>query len=724
MNRKKILTLYLCFIAFSLQRCTNSFVPNAVQIPSPTPTASTQSGRDKWIVSNITVSSVTSTSQIPNVNIFMDTTNSSGPFLNHCNSQTGGATTSKPCMCQFKWNEINAQANNTGPISRSTNTNVSAVQYSLITCAAPSVYNTEIQTGTQIQITVIPGPSNPDTGNFQMTPFNFIKNSSQAAGSFQDAEGNIFDNILRYSCFQKMPQSIPITNKRTTQTNPTTGQTVTVSLASQFCIGTTTSQGCPTTSSQSSYSSAQSTYYNLYIRNSERGDINQYNQSFTCPFVQESLNNNGTIGTQNQAWPLDATFALSLGPTDQFPIGVEANTKLSGGSDPTAVSSTCAASTQNTSSSNNQQQSNMNTIISSCLGFAAKPNTDGTCPAIRDPSGRYRQTFRLRRFAAIYGKSYSNTGSPLAGVGQSVDMIYVLDRPIQMSSTTANPMNPYTMYGPKPCPFSVFIQSSSILPNNIYPGYYSTNNSILSNTNWDGIEFPNEDNATTLSCSTVFPIAAQDGSKISFTTINKHRSDWNTQTYGYKHLYIRPKQLFTPHYTEDLSFQACAPQASPFKDAPLHFSKDPLTGNMAWCAEAYPTQNNNFMALSLHQSQKPFTSHLVSNTMSNICQFTPLTIPLPVPAYAQNHYGQTNTCDRTVSSQNLDWFYFPLLASASDVESAIVSDSSYGCLVSYDNNGPKTKKSTPSDGCCNINSVFPNPTAHLETDVPCNSPRY
>jgi hypothetical protein len=49
--------------------------------------------------------------------------------------------------------------------------------------------------------------------------------------------------------------------------------------------------------------------------------------------------------------------------------------------------------------------------------------------------------------------------------------------------------------------------------------------------------------------------------------------------------------------------------------------------------------------------------------------------------------------------------------------------------VTYDNNSGKALKSTPKDGCCDINRVYLSTTtaagsAHLEPDFACQIPNY
>ena len=153
---------------------------------------------------------------------------------------------------------------------------------------------------------------------------------------------------------------------------------------------------------------------------------------------------------------------------------------------------------------------------------------------------------------------------------------------------------------------------------------------------------------------------------------------------------------------------------------------------------------------------RPYTSHFVRNTTSATCTATippaiaNATVKYPVTglgrhtdtistpplintsdASAGTSKNAANTCDRTVISGNLQWGRFPLLAPANEVENGLISDSSYNCTVTYDNNGGKTGLKTPSQGCCGPNVQVPSGTvigvngfAHLEPDVSCGSPKY
>jgi hypothetical protein len=497
---------------------------------------------------------------------------------------------------------------------------------------------------------------------------------------------------------------------------------------------------------------------------------------------------------------MDTNFALSQGRSSTFNVGVNGFVELAdGGSDPvSSQAKTCDGQTPSGNASTDG-------FVQGCLGYAAKPDTDGTCPTIKDSSGAIRFTYRLRRFVAVYPPLFPTTGfTPTTR--QRSDTIYVLDRPVTPPSGV-NPLKPYTMRGPKPCPFALF-DSKGVLgytdaayPNQALPIYGATNNPGWNGTNVDGTQLPNFDGTGCpgpgCSCSAAVPLVQTDPynpdiNVISIGTVNRLNP-------VLPKLYIRPTHAWAPHYEEDTSFQACAPQSSTVLDPPLHFAKDPVNGNVSYCAEVYPSQNDHVTSLDqlTNPAQplsgtnpyvghvRPFTSHVVKNSLSADCSATiPSSIPtasggqnrypassaaatdltngctpVSVPAGIARHPGDAlvdtkntynadgtlkstlnmcsdKTCDRTaIISGGPGWSAFPLLATAPQVEQAISTDSTYGCVVTYDGGGVKTGKVTPSGGCCGNNVTMTtglgtstpglnNRNAHLEPDVPCLIPKY
>jgi hypothetical protein len=616
-----------------------------------------------FVISNviITAPGTTSSSTDFTTNVFFNTTQSTTSISNECNtSSTTGGTGA--CYCLFTWNQT---LGGSQPIQRAVQTTVTNVQPNLITCLAPQIYQS-IPNNTTIQVTVQAAPGN--SASFQVTPYNYPINTSATGGSFQDAQGDAFQNILRYTCYEEYTRGMSIASQLFTTTNSTSGATATAPRADALCLqkasatSTTASTNCTGQLGATNYTS-QANYYNLFIPQTDVGDINFGNDRYKCPQIQESLGNNGSVGSENKVWPLDSQFALMVSPSSTFSIGVEAFTAVSAGGDPVSAGSACfsAGSTTATSSSTTADNSS---LVKGCLGYAMPPSTTGTCPSFTNAANQIQFTYRLRRYVMMYPPIFDTDGSRLAQT-QATDTVYVLDRPV---SSPQSPTQPYTMKGPKPCPFAYYDVkgvagpaddlytntrtvisedpvSHAVITTNFLPGYRATNNASWNMTNVDGIAFPNIDNAN--SCSAAITVVGPNNSNMSIATINNANP-------AFKQLYLRPVTPWAPHYEEDTDFQACAPMSSTFQDPPLHFAKDP-SGNISWCAEVYPTQNPNVTltngsldflpstAASYVGHVQNFTSHVVKNSASAI---TTPTIPALPGSSASPGYplADTLTC--------------------------------------------------------------------------------
>jgi len=781
---------------FFLEGCTTSFLPNIIIKPNAnvtnTPFETTNTANAKIIISQIEVNisstlnnSQPSPSDSPKpgsgprfiAKIFFDAVKSQDTINSHCAVSAVGGVSQKPCFCQFSWGDLTTTDNSTSSVPRRVQTPLISIQPNLVTCNAPSVWSDEIIDGTRVNITVVPSPLNPESGAFSVSKYSYTKSSKATSGSFQDLAGNFYDNVYHYACYQKFKRGMQIVSKVQNITNPRDSNSYRAYFASRFCVaraGSSASTESDCSASTRPDFSSQSYYFNLYIRNSERGDINLFNTNFICPRVKENLDPDPISGRTGQVWPLDTTFSLAIGPTSTFVIGVEANTKLGSNTDPYTGPNTCFPPANGGGGGDANGQDNSTTIVKSCLGFAAKPHSDGTCPYIQDSNQQIVPTFRLRRYFALYPRVYDTDGKPLQGQDQAIDTVYVLDRPVNAPNNIDH-LRPYTMLGPKPCPFAFFDRKGvtrgddTAIPipttplNSPVPllpgGYVSTSDPRWTDVNIDGIEFPNidgKDEDSINQCSAILPYLTINSSGIReyvFRTINRYNKEKAT-----RHAYIRPIKPFIPHYEEDKNFLACAPQAKPLNDPPLHFSRDPLTGNVAWCSESYPTQNPNIQEFDKNGiGVIPFTSHVVSNSSSQPCSATLLNYPSNYTSTLGKHNPSEDwmgtkanfTCDRTVSQIQLDdsntpsseWPRFPLLAHATAIESSIIKDKSYFCTITYDGGGEKTGRSSPSTGCCASSSVqLPTlslsgsgasssasntaTAAHLESDIGCNIPNY
>ena len=747
-----------------------------------------------------TSSSGSGSASAPTTTLYIDgtlsrtSTGQGTPLLsNHCGvAPAGGGTNPKACICRFAWNESNSTSGTSVTIRRTVETPVTIAQAALATCAAPDVYMNEIQDGTSIKITILPGVGNNST--FTTSTVTYLRSLIAATGSFRDVEGRAFENVRHYSCHEQFKRPTVIGSKIGVANNSRTGEFKKYPYANQFCVqqanGNAPSVECPTSSVPTNLEySAQAYYYNFYVRANESGDVNPSNDRFSCPLVKEALNNpSRSVAGEGKLWPLDSTFALSLGRTNDFNIGIDAFVQLAnGGNDPVSRDSKMCDGTANTAANGSTTG-----FVTGCLGFAARPNSDGTCPSFVAEGGYLRPTFRLRRYIAIYPSIFDADGKPPRDA-QPSDTIYVLDRPVTGNS---DPRKPYTMRGPKPCPFALFDKKgvTKTLPTDPL-GYYATNDTKWNDKNVDNIFFPNSDGPN--SCAAVFPLLQEDAQNPSNASISLGTS-WADTAAAFngvptklKKVYVRPAKSWSPHYIEDTGFEACAPQATPHKDPPLHFARAE-SGNIAWCSESYPSQNNHVQgldklgnsALPASAANKytgkviPYTSHAAKNSASATCTATippsilnassyyPVYDPLfPLIPAAARHPGivnadsrsvwngpdpavptvidsflDTKTCDRTATNANPSgWQHFPLLAKADKVEDAIRKDSSYDCTITWDKGGSKKDKTTPTGGCCGPNvymktgtptavcaaaSDLCNMNAHLEPDVPCLTPAY
>lgn len=735
--------------------CTNTRSKSAVNLSSTSQVkeepAATPTDGSVFKISSVRVDppARASTGQIVDqATIFLDNRQvpKGSAITDFCQGSTDSAPSAKPCTCQFAWDETNLSSIPVVIVPHVVQTTVSLVQPTLIACNVPDIYAEEIPDGTTVRLSIKAAPGN--TTGFNGPTASYKKGPAAERGDFQDALGHSFVNIVRYACYDKRKRGISIKNKIIERTSgdldPIPRR---VPLANTFCAQKASGQitgGCQSQQFESPNFTAQSYYYNLYIRDSESGGINPGNSNFVCPLVRESLGDRGSVGSQGKYWPLDSSFALSLGRTPDFNVGVVANTHTSNGADPTSKPSSCdgpeAAASAGTTGSG--------TLVHSCLGFASKPKSDGTCPVLLDEKGKAKPTFRLRRFIALYPPVFDTNGETLKEP-QATDTIYVIDRPVK----SPNPNKTYTMLGPKPCPFAYFDTKGVALGS---PLYVSTSNPAWAGKNIDGIEFPRADSLN--SCSAVLPILSPDQKKFTLTTINA-----GNHNPKFRRMFIRPiEKEWAPHYEEDTDFQACAPLSEPFLDPPLHFAKD-TSGNIAYCAEAYPTQNDNLGVLDpgLVGNVPPFTSHLSKNTLSNACRSTSITIPrnevgvdvYPVagPARHPHLVADTDfvgvslfldqTCDRTVINETSGGqnpgtsLKFPLLATAGGIEAAIIRDKTYSCSITFDEGGTKSRNGkTPKQGCCGENSfvwsnpdeflIHRSPAGHMEPDKPCLPPEY
>lgn len=640
-----------------------------------------------------------------------------------------GPASGAPCVCEFNWVTWNTSENPPVSVARSDFTQIFEVQRGSVRCSMPQAFAEEDPSASSVEVSVKPATGNPN--QFFVARFNLSASEEAAAsGDFQDFEGRSFANIFRYACYEQVKKVLKLGNRSSQATSQDGSQTRDVRFSSAFCTqgGGNSCAGMPQASN-----SAQSYYYNLFVRSTDRGSVNRENLRFKCPLVQETLESIVNPGSQtSDFWPMDSSFALALTASSDFPVGVEAYSKLGSAGDPNSQNSSCFG----TSSSPSDDSS----LVRSCLGFAAKPRMDGSCPAIRGADGTNIPTYRLRRYVAMYPPHFDNGGKMLSQ-GYSLDTVYVIDRPVNESAE--NPSGAFTMKGPKPCPFAYY-DRSNVIGNG--RSYYSTNDRRWNGCNVDGIQFPNFDReyGSQSSCAATMALPGPNFDSFGLVTIHStfqnpnpenpidstdpnsqpcmnYNADTGQWERGFNKVHVRPVSSWSAHYEEDTSFQACSPLSNPLIDPPLHIVHK-SEGHQAYCAEVYPTKNPYVTATAKKESF--YTSHLKNNSLpSSVTCTRTLTENTPGTSH------DPERCDRTVRTPSIDWYEFPLLAPEADVERALRNDPEFECRVTFDAGGTKAGKQSPSGGCCG-SSVTMNPsiegqdTAHLEPVAACATPTH
>jgi hypothetical protein len=508
-------------------------------------------------------------------------------------------------------------------------------QSALIECEMPSAYESEIGVGEQIRVSV--EPVSVERTPFKTNTIVFVKPGNTidtGVSSFVDNQGNQFHDIWRYVCHDTVRRSVSFTSKsETVEARPPNNvqtdykEDVKVAYASQFKYSAARSGESPVLSSQLNYFSLYVPKNNLKVYSS--------NASFSCPQVQS-----GSIrpGLAENFFPFDSSFALAARASKVFNVPIVARSRLGRPVDNT-VHHYCSRP--------DKEIENPDTEVAlDCLGYAASPRTDGTCPTItvrrRDSLGKYlkdsegniltedRRTFRLRRFTALYPPMYDTNGNWIEGYQTNVDQIYVLDRPARFTTATGETAFG-SILGPKPCPFAWWDRARVI--SSTSSGYYATNDGRWTGKSPDGIAFPTTKDSAGNSCPAVIPRnAAAVGEPVIFRMLSLEPGSPEAQ--------IRPiRNAWAPLYWEDTSFQACAPEDEPSTRlrAPLHhFSNG---SEASYCEEIYPTG---------HHGRSTAHREVVSQISGG-----------------------------PVSEQ------YPLLASRSAIESALQNTPSYRCHATY-----------------------------------------
>ncbi len=641
------------------------------------------------------------TDRPPSLTVSFNPASSSGSIRDVCGTEG-------QCNCDFEWNEVNNTNGTAVTIKRKAQTAAIASESYRLRCMAPNAWVNEIDSGTTLNLTItgIGRKLNAFVTNIYSFP---RQASSGGQGSFSDYQGRPFETVMRYSCFENFRRGTRIASRKAVVSGD--GGTVRMAFANQFCFKKLSGDSLVDTCSEDFNQlkddpamSSQAYSYNLYIRRADRGDI-QYegpNEGYICPKVAPDRNApEGTV-TDSQYYPLDSTFALALSPSEDYPIGIDAPSKLSGGqSDGSNSGSTCQALLDKSGTSGLTAGSGGadSAFQVNCLGFAAQPKKDGSCPLLKNYGGSEMPTYRLRRYFAAYPTQFNTNGAMINDRSPRVDVIYVLDRPVSARNRAGDGFSEYTIRGPKPCPFSLLDYNGVTddnyrdrIPRAQYLKYLATNDPAWENLNVDGIALPHIDHrdpatndASTQSCSAAIPvfkhlIDPQNGNREtsvwSIATVNRNSPAPELQS-----VQIRPIKPWTPNYQEDTGFQACAPMPpdKQFIDPPLHVAKLDNSNNYAWCALTLPTL------------------HPVVDQLRSLAG-TPGTSSTKDP----NNSAQV---ERPIIPKDSDGVNKPLkrynlVAPHEGILRALKEDPSYQCNYTFDERRGKTGVASPQSGCC------------------------
>jgi hypothetical protein len=652
---RKIQNRALFCLLVTVTACTNvSEYSNGLNTTGTTSTTASSSTTYTQVLlnANIQILTTTTANQTPSVEVDLSVDPSQAgfsPLTNYC-----GTGTTNPCDCELDWNEVNTAGGITQTYLRTKKLPTVTVAGTEVKCDMDQSFYAEIPTGTTIQLSIVPEVTNLTGINTQ--PIGYKKGTLITSnGDFLDNTLTPFLNIHRYTCVLKRQASYEILNQYSPSTSTSSSGTSTTNpnaiLGSQFCSGATGVSPSASCATPRNGPSAQSYYRNLYVQSTNRGSIVSSNSYYDCPSVAESIitsagqaapTGTGTIYPQ---WPLDTTFALATTWSSDWSVGIRAGSMLFVNGNQYTQPSAC---TNDTSPRLDERG-----IAIQCMGYAKKPNSDGTCGTITDSNGRIRPLTRLRRYRTLYPTTYQANGDIDTGMTEA-DEVYVADRLVVNSQGVPTGD---MIYGPKPCNFSWFDHEGVVNRKGLYnfgsgiqgdpvavgnplhyakPSYVATSNYQYSGTlgtwsvNPDGLIFPNSDHDGAVgtlnnpSCSATLPVVEEtlgSPSMIRLLTINRSRTDSvqiGSRVFNLRELPVKPVDPWMPIYQEDTSLQACVPLADPYLEPPMYFyeRKDDTSGvsTMEYCAKAYPTQNPYWVQLN---SLKSPTSNTISARVVN-----------------------------------------------------------------------------------------------------------
>lgn len=624
-------------LALTLSACNNGKLKKTkTEIAAPLAQLSTQS---EVTGANFRVSSVQEATEASIPVFKINVQNQSAPLNSVCN-------TAQPCVCSARWIKLN----NDGTVQTVRHPTQAAITVTAnqITCSQPAEYQSASLSppnGTLILISIRRSADTSVSVSNDVT----IRKGDGTTNTLNQT--GVFQDIARYTCSDTYSRDKSIFTGVSTVTNTdANGRTTKTYIArsTRFCLpgtaasnGTnTSSQYCQTSPVSDTSPSNQRNVYNFYTR-SNNPSVTSSNGGFTCAQIDQGIE----AATNKKPYPLDRSFSLAGISSADFYVPVEANVKVSGGpGDPSSTGLACGTSQV-------ASPEGASTIVG-CLGFAAKPNFRGACPNV-SINGAQVPTYRLRKYFAVFPQQFELDGSPkkkaaatansLGSTGaQSVDTVYVLDRPVTNSAGALIA----TVAGPKPCPFAYRDVNKVISSTDTT--YYATNDEQWRGRNLDGIRLPfsaPSPGTQIDGCVARYPVYESiytNNAALKFAAAGP--------TTPLSNYYIRPIQPWALHYEEDTSFQACAPRALQPVDPPIHLLNNAGTVP-AYCAETHPNAiwtNSNPGSVHTRQDHTDASPHQIgSDTVGGSGVSAPL----------------------------------PLLAPKADIERALGSDPSFRCSV-------------------------------------------
>lgn len=509
----------------------------------------------------------------PTITIGVNATTST-KLTDVCQVQTSGNNDpTRACKCRFVWSETNLS--DASVFTRTVDTEPSLVTSFQTQCLAPNVWvNNEIPDNTVLKVSIVPDSFKGNTSGFTTNVYNLTKTSQSSTGDFRDIEGRSYKNIYHYVCHDIQSKALNINHKTQSLTQQQSDGSTTqifTKIANSF-EKSTDGNNVTATYTKQNY------YYDFYVRSNDIGGITstafgsfqngQPTSGYVCPQVAIG-------GGAPSFFPMDSSFALAVNPSRDFNQIVYARINIA-------------------AELNSQiQQSNPNY---NKLGYAAKPNSDGTCPSFMDSSGSIRRTLRLRKYISVRPKRFDADGTILDN-SQSLNYVYVIDRPVTKAGQ--DPLKPMTRLGPKPCPFAYG-------QNGVYK---CQTDATLTGTNLDGTKIP------------------ADNKCVIYPPVPSNLWDAGANTKPYRQdgsLIIRPYTAYLDYWIEDTSFKGCAFQSSTPVDPEIVVAHDDSVFSSSvgpfdfYCSKNYPNAGNIIQPPFGWSFDKPPSECLEAETASAI----------------------------------------------------------------------------------------------------------